>query len=241
MLTSCVLYPQDGVFIYPNLMRTVSPEGGVFSCPICGRRYTNSRSLEYHKKMHAGLTTCALCGKVASKVEHLRRHLENVHKLTQEDIRSIVPTRHRSKGLPGGMVWEVGRGLGLERGMGWIGSKCVSVDRVNMWQQEMRAVWTLDISEKRFWKFPVLCPSEQASEGDRLNSFNRHSDGTWCEQSQLAAGAERVRCEQAIRLPASSLGVGQLGVHIRISILFDGKWRGVWFVRVLEMIDVTIS
>ena len=51
--------------------------------------------------MHAGLTTCPLCGKVASKVEHLRRHLENVHKLTQEDIRSIVPTRPRNRAAAG--------------------------------------------------------------------------------------------------------------------------------------------
>ncbi|XP_037084186.1 transcriptional repressor scratch 1-like [Pollicipes pollicipes] len=73
------------------------PDGGTHVCPVCGRQYTNPRSLEYHKKMHAGLTTCVLCGKVSSKVEHLRRHLENVHKLSQEDIRSIVPTRNRAR------------------------------------------------------------------------------------------------------------------------------------------------
>ncbi|XP_043204438.1 protein bric-a-brac 2-like isoform X2 [Amphibalanus amphitrite] len=71
--------------------------GAVHRCPICCRGYSNARSLEYHKKMHAGLTTCALCGKVTSKVEHLRRHLEHVHKLTQQDIRSIVPTRDKAR------------------------------------------------------------------------------------------------------------------------------------------------
>ncbi|KAF0307713.1 hypothetical protein FJT64_002239 [Amphibalanus amphitrite] len=87
------------LLLSPHLLsRNVVDSGGaVHRCPICCRGYSNARSLEYHKKMHAGLTTCALCGKVTSKVEHLRRHLEHVHKLTQQDIRSIVPTRNKAR------------------------------------------------------------------------------------------------------------------------------------------------
>ncbi|XP_037083919.1 zinc finger protein 83-like [Pollicipes pollicipes] len=65
---------------------------GPLFCDVCGRKYFHVSSLALHKKVHEGLTTCVICGKVSSKVANLRRHLENSHKLSQEEIRRLVPS-----------------------------------------------------------------------------------------------------------------------------------------------------
>ena len=45
--------------------------------------------------MHSGVTTCALCGRVSSRVADLRTHLRVVHKLSHQEIRTLVPTREK--------------------------------------------------------------------------------------------------------------------------------------------------
>ena len=40
-------------------------------------------------KVHMGETTCKICGKVQSRVAHLRRHLANVHGVDME-LKQIV-------------------------------------------------------------------------------------------------------------------------------------------------------
>ncbi|XP_043209401.1 zinc finger protein 616-like [Amphibalanus amphitrite] len=65
---------------------------GAYVCVVCGKRYRHQMSLTLHRKVHEGLTICPLCGTVSSKV-HLRRHLENVHRLEQEQIYRLVPSR----------------------------------------------------------------------------------------------------------------------------------------------------
>ena len=49
-------------------------------------------------KVHQGLTTCRICGKVLSIVAHLRSHMVQVHKLGPEQVRQLVPTA--AKGRP---------------------------------------------------------------------------------------------------------------------------------------------
>ena len=75
---------------------------GGYSCNICGRSYSHHKSLNDHRKMHEGRTSCHLCGKVATKVADLRAHLFLVHKLSREDVRSLVPTRPKNPSLPTG-------------------------------------------------------------------------------------------------------------------------------------------
>ncbi|XP_037082445.1 zinc finger protein 22-like [Pollicipes pollicipes] len=64
-------------------------------CESCGRCFSNRDSLVHHRKVHAGVTTCALCGKVLNKVAYLRVHLQLVHRLDEQRIRAMVPTRRR--------------------------------------------------------------------------------------------------------------------------------------------------
>ena len=57
-------------------------------------------SLTLHRKVHEGLTTCPLCGTVSSKVAHLRRHLEAVHRLLPDQIHQLVPIRRTPRLVP---------------------------------------------------------------------------------------------------------------------------------------------
>ncbi|KAF0314027.1 Zinc finger protein 721 [Amphibalanus amphitrite] len=66
-----------------------------FRCETCGKSYSSRVSLNHHSKMHAGATTCALCGRVSSRVADLRTHLKVVHKLSAQEIRALVPTREK--------------------------------------------------------------------------------------------------------------------------------------------------
>ncbi|XP_037083917.1 zinc finger protein 792-like [Pollicipes pollicipes] len=73
-------------------VKKIVPHRPLF-CDVCGRKYFHVSSLALHKKVHEGLTTCVICGKVSSKVANLRRHLENSHKLSQEEIRTVRSLR----------------------------------------------------------------------------------------------------------------------------------------------------
>ncbi|XP_037072218.1 zinc finger protein 586-like [Pollicipes pollicipes] len=66
------------------------------ACDICGRTYAHRVSMTLHRKVHEGVTRCTLCGRVCSKVAHLRTHLHRVHKLSGPEVRRLVPTRPRS-------------------------------------------------------------------------------------------------------------------------------------------------
>ena len=74
-------------------MSLASLPAGSFVCDVCGRGYAHAVSLGLHKKVHQGLTTCALCGKVLNKVADLREHLRMVHKLDKEQVMLIVPSK----------------------------------------------------------------------------------------------------------------------------------------------------
>ena len=81
----------------------VSSSGHV--CDVCGRRYKHRDSLVAHAKVHAGVTTCHVCGAVSSNVQNLRQHLETVHRLKRDHVRAItrVPGLQRGRqpvGLP---------------------------------------------------------------------------------------------------------------------------------------------
>ncbi|KAF0288325.1 Zinc finger protein 596 [Amphibalanus amphitrite] len=85
----------------PEQIRLLAPTAvhGAYICVVCGKRYRHQMSLTLHRKVHEGLTICPLCGTVSSKVSHLRRHLENVHRLEQEQIYRLVPSV-RARSLP---------------------------------------------------------------------------------------------------------------------------------------------
>ena len=72
-------------------------QSGGFTCCICGRAYSQWLSLHLHMQVHEGLTKCPLCGKIASRISHLRRHIQRVHRLTSDEAWSLVPSRfHRT-------------------------------------------------------------------------------------------------------------------------------------------------
>ncbi|XP_043244754.1 protein bric-a-brac 1-like isoform X4 [Amphibalanus amphitrite] len=81
----------------PHTPGGAQPEDGSgadsFRCETCGKAYSSRVSLHHHSKMHAGATTCALCGRVSNRVADLRTHLKMVHKLSAQEIRALVPTR----------------------------------------------------------------------------------------------------------------------------------------------------
>ncbi|XP_037084225.1 transcriptional repressor scratch 1-like [Pollicipes pollicipes] len=79
---------------------------GSHRCPVCGRTYLRHDTLTHHLKQHEGATRCMLCGKTLGNVFSLRRHMQCVHRVAVQDVRSIVPTRVR-----GPYEWEAeGRG-----------------------------------------------------------------------------------------------------------------------------------
>ncbi|KAF0303253.1 Broad-complex core protein isoforms 1/2/3/4/5 [Amphibalanus amphitrite] len=93
-------------------------DSGAYVCVVCGKRYRHQMSLTLHRKVHEGLTICPLCGTVSSKVSHLRRHLENVHRLEQEQIYRLVPSV-RARSLPQALAGvDTGHGDGEIAGTG---------------------------------------------------------------------------------------------------------------------------
>ena len=44
-------------------------------------------------KVHLGMTTCPRCQKVFGTVNVMRRHQMQVHSMSHEQVRGIVPTR----------------------------------------------------------------------------------------------------------------------------------------------------
>ncbi|KAF0288542.1 Zinc finger protein 83 [Amphibalanus amphitrite] len=71
-----------------------------FTCETCGRVYSRLLSLEHHRKVHEGLTKCPICGVIASRVGHLRRHIQMVHRLPAEQVYTLVPSKFsRSRSL----------------------------------------------------------------------------------------------------------------------------------------------
>ena len=75
------------------------PGGFPYTCNICFRGYKHRVSLISHKKVHQGMTKCPRCEKVCCTVKDLRKHLENVHSMTQEEVRGIVPTKPKCSSL----------------------------------------------------------------------------------------------------------------------------------------------
>ncbi|XP_043240004.1 protein bric-a-brac 1-like isoform X6 [Amphibalanus amphitrite] len=72
-------------------------EPGREVCHICFKEYKHRESLSSHMKVHMGLTACPKCDKVFGTVKDLRRHLEHVHALSLDQVRSIVPTKPRNQ------------------------------------------------------------------------------------------------------------------------------------------------
>ncbi|XP_037094487.1 protein bric-a-brac 2-like [Pollicipes pollicipes] len=64
-------------------------------CPLCGKTYSSRLSLDLHRKVHFGLTTCALCSKTCSRVSVLRKHLSTVHRLDEETILKMAPRNRK--------------------------------------------------------------------------------------------------------------------------------------------------
>jgi len=57
--------------------RTDQP--GAVACPVCGKWFSGKASLGNHKPIHAGRTTCTICGHVYGSMHNLRMHLRRAH------------------------------------------------------------------------------------------------------------------------------------------------------------------
>ena len=54
-------------------------DGYKYVCQVCNKSFDISTSLNHHMKTHTGQTSCTICGKVMSRVGHLKRHMKSVH------------------------------------------------------------------------------------------------------------------------------------------------------------------
>ena len=57
------------------------PEGQKFSCPQCGKKFTQNRNLKTHiQSVHEKVKyPCYLCGKQLTRQDHLKTHIQSVH------------------------------------------------------------------------------------------------------------------------------------------------------------------
>ena len=56
-----------------------SGKGKEIICSTCGKAYVNIRSLQMHRKVHTGETTCPICNKVMNRTSDIKRHIQMVH------------------------------------------------------------------------------------------------------------------------------------------------------------------
>ncbi|XP_043227961.1 broad-complex core protein isoforms 1/2/3/4/5-like isoform X3 [Amphibalanus amphitrite] len=79
-----------------------SSQGAVrhFQCPVCGREYTNHRSLDHHMHVHSGKTTCLVCGAVYGRVGTLRNHVLQKHPEAVQLLAQMMASRSGSQPAP---------------------------------------------------------------------------------------------------------------------------------------------
>jgi len=53
--------------------------GTGFACDVCAKTFDCQTSLTHHMRSHTGQTSCPVCGKVLSRIAHLKRHMEKIH------------------------------------------------------------------------------------------------------------------------------------------------------------------
>ncbi|CAG0921701.1 unnamed protein product [Notodromas monacha] len=56
-----------------------SGKGKEVTCGQCGKAYVNIRSLQMHRKVHTGETTCPICHKIMNRTSDIKRHIQMVH------------------------------------------------------------------------------------------------------------------------------------------------------------------
>ena len=78
-----------------SLLTLAARPAGSVACDLCGRLYSSANSMQLHREVHMGQTVCPLagCGRVCGRVHDLRRHLDHVHRLSRQQILSMVPLR----------------------------------------------------------------------------------------------------------------------------------------------------
>ena len=79
----------------------VQSEERKFKCCECSKSFKDSKTLRTHTKTHSNVKRhqCSVCPKTFGRRTDCRKHLSNVHKLTEEHIESIVK-RKRKKNAP---------------------------------------------------------------------------------------------------------------------------------------------
>lgn len=84
---------QDSLQVFAHgLWRRLHPSLKRFGCDECGKVFKHPRSLDHHKKMHEGRTTCPYCRRVFGRMYALRLHISSSHPgLT--DIPSVQSTK----------------------------------------------------------------------------------------------------------------------------------------------------
>ncbi|XP_023327405.1 protein tramtrack, beta isoform isoform X4 [Eurytemora carolleeae] len=65
-----------------NMMRLSSgwsEHSEKFECELCGKQFSNKKSLQNHRGIHRGRTSCTICNKVLSTTSNLNAHMRNSH------------------------------------------------------------------------------------------------------------------------------------------------------------------
>lgn len=75
-----------------GLWRRLHPSLKRFGCDECGKVFKHPRSLDHHKKMHEGRTTCPYCRRVFGRMYALRLHMSSSHPGLTD-----IPSRHSTK------------------------------------------------------------------------------------------------------------------------------------------------
>uniref|UniRef100_A0A0K8TAL0 Broad-complex core protein n=1 Tax=Lygus hesperus TaxID=30085 RepID=A0A0K8TAL0_LYGHE len=71
---------QESLQVFAHgLWRRLHPSLKRFGCDECGKVFKHPRSLDHHKKMHEGRTTCPFCRRVFGRMYALRLHMSSSH------------------------------------------------------------------------------------------------------------------------------------------------------------------
>ncbi|CAH1391106.1 unnamed protein product [Nezara viridula] len=84
---------QDSLQVFAHgLWRRLHPSLKRFGCDECGKVFKHPRSLDHHKKMHEGRTTCPYCRRVFGRMYALRLHISSSHPGVTD-----IPSVHSTK------------------------------------------------------------------------------------------------------------------------------------------------
>ncbi|KAF0311670.1 Zinc finger protein 600 [Amphibalanus amphitrite] len=72
--------------ILRNHLRTAHDSSHLLRCDQCGLAFPSAPRLSEHRAWHRGETICHVCGRVFSRIDHMRRHMRTRHQV-------VLPSR----------------------------------------------------------------------------------------------------------------------------------------------------